>query len=40
MTNVTKYDWKPYSSAFDGKEISAELETALTAEQLRKVRLR
>lgn len=29
MTNVTKYDWKPYQSAFEGKEISAGLEKSI-----------
>lgn len=29
MTNVTKYDWKPYQSSFEGKEISAGLEKSI-----------
>lgn len=29
MTNVTKYDWKAYQSAFEGKEISAGLEKSI-----------
>lgn len=29
MTNVTKYDWKPYPSAFEGKEISSGLEESI-----------
>lgn len=29
MTNVTKYDWKTYPSAFDGKEVSSGFEESI-----------